>query len=164
MACRRQVQKNTGTVYHIGIGDDDGPLYSKPAYFDYAPTCFMLIDNKVFKSIGLMDEKYFVYYDDTDFVYRAIRHGYRIFFLPSLHVLHKVSSSTGGEESLFSIYYSTRNRIYFLRKNFNNLQKIPPMFFTLVTRGIRYFTFRREQRAEMIKALKAGFKMEIKDK
>lgn len=152
-------RKNRGTVYHIGIGDDDKPLYNKPAHFEYAPTCFMLIDNKVFRSIGLMDEKYFVYYDDTDFLYRAVQTGYKIFYMPSLQVLHKVSSSTGGGESLFTIYYSTRNRIYFLRKNFKGLRRIPPMFFTLLTRGVRYFTFNGKQRAEMIRALKAGFKM-----
>ena len=154
-------RKNRGTVHHVGIGDNDGPSYNKPGYFDYAPTCFMLINHTVFESIGLMDERYFVYYDDTDFIYRAVQKGFKVFYMPSLEVLHKVSNSTGGGESLFSIYYATRNRIYFLRKNFKGIQKINAMNFTLLTRGLRYLSYGKKQRAEMIRALKDGFGMEL---
>ena len=153
--------KNRGVVYHVGLGDNDGPSYNKAKHFDYSPTCFMLIDNDVFKKVGIMDERYFVYYDDTDFIYRAVQKGFMVFYMPSLEVLHKVSSSTGGKESLFSIYYTTRNRIYFLRKNFKGLQKIIAMSFTLATRAIRYLAYEKKQRSEMIRALKDGFGMEL---
>jgi GT2 family glycosyltransferase len=50
---------------------------------------------KVIEEIGLMDEKYFAYYDDTDFVLRAIRKGYKLWYEPTIQINHKVSSSSG---------------------------------------------------------------------
>lgn len=155
------LRKRRGIVYHIGDGQEDGPKYNQSAYFNYAPTCFMLINNQVFQTIGLMDENYFVYYDDTDFVYRASVEGYSIFYMPGLHVLHKVSSSTGGGESLFSIYYNTRNRIYFIRKNFSFPDRIVPLTYTIVTRLVRYFLYNRKQRAKLMGAIRDGFNMKI---
>lgn len=148
-----------GLTIHVGEGDDDGPQYSKEAYFDYAPTCFMLLDNHVFKKTGLMDEKYFVYYDDTDFIFRANKLGYKIKLLPNLHIYHKVSSITGGKTTLFSIYYGTRNRIYFIRKNLKGLQYFCSLFFTLFARLLRYLQFNSEQKAQLIKGLQEGFKL-----
>jgi hypothetical protein len=154
-----RIRKGRGTVCHVGNGAVDSPKFNQPAHFAYAPTCFMLIDNNVFREIGMMDERYFVYYDDTDFIYRAGRNGYKVYYMPSLTVLHKVSTSTGGGESLFSIYYSTRNRIYFLRKNFRGLMKAWPMAFTLISRVVKCVSFDRTQRAEMVRALRDGFRM-----
>lgn len=148
-----------GIVEHVGEGDEDSPRNSLPKYFDYAPTCFMLVNNDVFRHVGLMDEKYFVYYDDADFIYRAKKLKYKILLMPDLKVFHKVSSSTGGNESLFTIYYFTRNRIYFLRRNFKNVAFIIPIAFTLLTRMIKYFFYSRDQRKEMFKALLDGFRL-----
>ena len=148
-----------GSTVHVGEGDSDGAAYSKEAYFKYAPTCFMLLNNEVFERIGLMDEKYFVYYDDTDFIYRAYKNGFKVKLLPSLHVYHKVSALTGGNESLFSIYYGTRNRVYFIGKNLTGLPYAVSMFFTINTRFIKYLKFNKLQRVELMKGLDAGFKL-----
>ena len=128
------LQKYSGKTTHVGDHAENNGEFDQPAYFEYAPTCFMLIKNSVFKKTGIMDENYFVYYDDTDFIYRAVKAGYKIFYMPTLEVMHKVSTSTGGAESLFTIYYTNRNRIYFLRKNFKGFNKLVPLTFTLVTR------------------------------
>jgi hypothetical protein len=64
-----------------------------------------------------MDARYFVYFDDTDFCFRARRSGEKLFFLPSARLLHKVSSLTGGAESPSQILYMTRNHVYYLAKN-----------------------------------------------
>lgn len=148
-----------GITYHVGEGEEDGPQYNKEAYFDYAPTCFMLISKLVFESIGLMDEKYFVYYDDTDFVYRAGQKGYKVLLLPQYTVLHKVSSLTGGGTSNFSIYYNNRNRIYFIRKNFSILTKCLALSYCLLGRVVKYCRYNKEQKTQLLKSLNSGFKM-----
>ena len=151
---------NKGIINHVGDGEEDSSKFNNPQYFDYAPTCFMLIKNEIFRKIGLIDEKYFVYYDDTDFIYRAVKDGNRIFYMPNLVILHKVSSSTGGNESSFSIYYSNRNRIYFIRKNYKGLDFIIPISFTLITRVIKYLQYGAEQKRNLYKAVVEGLKME----
>ena len=83
---------------------------------EYAPTCCLLIDAQVFSVIGMMDENYFVYWDDSDFCWRMSRAELTIWYDPGLTLLHKVSSSTGGSDSDFSIRYIHRNQMYFVRK------------------------------------------------
>ena len=87
---------------------------------DYAPTCCLMVDSSVFAKIGTMDEQYFVYWDDSDFCWRMGLAGLAIWYDPHLRLLHKVSSSTGGSESDFSIKYTHRNQMYFIRKFHNN--------------------------------------------
>jgi GT2 family glycosyltransferase len=151
--------KLRGITFHEGEGDEDGPKYSQDKYCDYAPTCFMLINNKLFDEIGIMDEKYFVYFDDTDFIYRAFLKGYRILMMHHLHVLHKVSSSTGGSESPFSIYYGNRNRVYFIRKNFKKVDYLKALTFTILTRFLKHIQYNAVQKEKMWKGLADGFKL-----
>lgn len=112
------ISKWSGIGYHHGYGNIDSIEHSRIEYFDNSSTCFALIHRDVFSTAGLMDEKYFVYYDDTDFFYRCSRLGYKVCSNPNFTIQHKVSHSTGGQESDFSKYYGTRNLIYFLRKHY----------------------------------------------
>ncbi len=105
--------------YHFGVRKDDSPKYNRPRYIDYAPTCFMLIDREVFEKVGIMDERYFVYFDDTDFIWRAVKiHGYKMKYEPKASLLHKVSSSTKKMKSYFSWHFHHRNSAYFMNKYF----------------------------------------------
>ncbi len=119
---------------HYGDRETDRSQLDHQTHVNYAPTCFMLLDRAVFDRVGLMDERYFVYSDDTDFVWRMQRQGLRIRFVPQALVLHKVSSSTGGGLSPFSLYYTNRNRIFFIRKNLRGLQKLVAMAYVMATR------------------------------
>jgi hypothetical protein len=82
----------------------------------YAPTCCVLVRREVFSRIGLMDERYFVYSDDTDFMLRAWRAGESLWFLPKAKLWHKVNSLT-GTASAFSMRYGVRNRAFFIAKH-----------------------------------------------
>lgn len=107
----------TRSTRHIGGKEEDKGQYNIAKQVDYAPTCFMLIDKRVFSEIGFMDEKYFVYFDDTDFIYRATQgNGKKLFYLPDAILYHKESVST-GKDSPFSTYYYCRNILYFNGKN-----------------------------------------------
>lgn len=102
------------TTAHYGVDELDKGQCNEPVLVEYAPTCFMLIESSVFHRVGLMDKQYFVYYDDTDFVWRAIKLGTeKLAYIPTSQLWHKVSSSTGGCMSDFTIYYTERNHILF---------------------------------------------------
>lgn len=151
-----------GTTKHHGEGKPNGVEFDTSAYTDYAPTCFMLIRCVVFEKIGLMDEKYFVYYDDADFVWRANAAGFKLKYWARGEVWHKVSSSTGGSESTFTIYFGTRNRIYFVRKQLHGLQKIGTIFFLVSTRFIKAFRYNSLQRDKLWQGFKEGFSMQVR--
>jgi GT2 family glycosyltransferase len=107
-----------GATIHFGEGEPDHGQHDTARPITYAPTCCMLIRKSVFDKIGLMDEKYFVYADDSDFCLRALRAKISFFYDPSVSLTHKVSSLTGGEQSPFGIRFGARNKTYFIRKNF----------------------------------------------
>jgi GT2 family glycosyltransferase len=127
----------------------------------YAPTCFMLIDHAVFDRIGIMDEKYFVYCDDTDFVYRAIQQGFKMIYTPHVVIDHKVSVSTGGDNSSFYIYYSNRNKIYFIRKHYRLLRKWIALAYMLLARFFFYLKFDKAQKQKLVQGIRDGWKMQI---
>ncbi len=88
----------------------------RPFETEYAPTCCVMFRRDVFERIGLMDERYFVYWDDTDFMWRMKQAGMKLILDPTIVLLHKVSSSTGGRLSDFTIRYQFRNQMLFTRK------------------------------------------------
>ncbi len=102
---------------HYGIGQIDHGQFDVTRRVDHAPTCCLLVRKEVFARIGLMDSRYFVYFDDADFCFLAMRAGLKLFYLPSARLFHKASSLTGGQDSDFSVRYCTRNYVYFTLKN-----------------------------------------------
>ena len=107
------------TTRHTGYRKKDSSIYNIIKEVKYSPTCFMLIEKSLFERIGYMDENYFVYCDDADFLWRSTIIGNeRLLYCPSSIVWHKESFSTGGKLSDFSVYYVTRNRVYFAYKHF----------------------------------------------
>ncbi|WP_243295652.1 glycosyltransferase family 2 protein [Geothrix mesophila] len=138
---------------HFGEGELDHGQYNTARAVEYCPTCCTLIKKEVFEKIGLMDEKYFVYWDDSDFCYRAMKSGLITYYEPSVKLWHKVSSLTGGGFSDFSLYYGTRNKVYFLLKNRPKieacLQLTAYWFYLLISpiyQGMNWKMFRARQR------------------
>lgn len=105
------------SVIHDGERQKDTGQFNVARDIEYAPTCCMLVHRSVFDRIGLMDARYFAYFDDADFCMRAHRHNIRMRYLPDAVLRHKVSSLTGGGTSPFVGYHFTRNRFIFLRKH-----------------------------------------------
>ncbi|HEX8932131.1 MAG TPA: glycosyltransferase family 2 protein [Patescibacteria group bacterium] len=68
---------------------------------DYYSGVCLLINSKVFKKVGYLDESYFLYYEDADFCLKAKSAGYKLTLCPEVTILHKLSSSTnklGGKK------------------------------------------------------------------
>lgn len=108
-----------------GFNKDDAPRYNIPKSLEFAPSCFMLIKAKVFDIAGLMDERYFLYFDETDFIYRAIKKcSFKLHYEPAAVVVHKCGNATGSKPSPFVFYLNTRNRAYFMNKYFPWYQRL----------------------------------------
>lgn len=101
---------------HYGEGKRDAGQFDIARPVTYAPTCCVLIRREVFRRIGLMDERYFVYSDDTDFMLRAGRAGEVLYYIANAKLWHKVNSLT-GTGSPFSMHYGARNRALFIAKH-----------------------------------------------
>lgn len=75
--------------------------------------CSLLVSARAVRDIGLMEESYFLYWEDTEWCVRAHRLGKKTLFVPESHVWHKVSAST-RKDSFAQHYYYTRNGFSFL--------------------------------------------------
>lgn len=90
-------------------------------YVDFASGCFQIIKKEVFGNVGLYDEDYFLYYEDTDFCSRVLKNGYTILYNPESIIWHKVSASSGSKINDLTTYYNVRNRLVFANKNIDDL-------------------------------------------
>lgn len=115
----RQALKNI----HIGMDQIDNGNYDVAGWQDFAPMCCVLIRKEAFEQIGFLDENYFIYYEDADWMYRLKLMGMRIWYEPSFVLYHKVSSLTGGAKSNFTVYHATKSKIYFIKKFYTGYKR-----------------------------------------
>jgi hypothetical protein len=87
---------------------------------DVVMGAFMLIRREVFEKIGLLDEDYFMYAEETDFCYRAHRAGFKTFFCPEAAIIHIGGGSTIDSRKLFEQLHSTS--LLFLKKHFTGIR------------------------------------------
>jgi GT2 family glycosyltransferase len=103
---------------HLGQGNiDDGKSFNTITETDYACGCAILIKADVLNKIGLLEEKYFLTFEETDLCFRARKAGFRSYFVPAAKIWHKVSTSFGGEGSALYNYFLTRNKLLWAENN-----------------------------------------------
>lgn len=98
---------------HRGVDEVDQGQFEKETDTDFATGCCLLIKKKVFDTIGLLDDKYFLYYEDVDFSLRARKANFRVVYFPGIYIWHKNASTLGSGVLKSQVYYQTRNRLYF---------------------------------------------------
>lgn len=100
-------------------GRPDGPKTSvRRDDLDTASFCCALVPLQSFRDAGRLDERFFMYYEETDFIRRAQERGYRLRYEPTALIYHRESGASGGGwMTPFKQYYATRNRPYLVRKH-----------------------------------------------
>lgn len=89
---------------------------ASPSEVDFLSSCAVCIKRKVLEKIGLLDERLFIYYEETDWSARAAAAGWRSVLVPQAKMRHKVSA-TMGTTSPATDYYMSRNRLLFIAKH-----------------------------------------------
>jgi GT2 family glycosyltransferase len=105
---------------HYGVDEEDHGQYDKIKPVDFITGCFIAVPRQVFKKIGLLDEPFFLYLEDTDFCLHAKAKGIEVMYNPNLVVYHRNSSSTVAGSPLVD-YYITRNR-FFIGKRYGSFR------------------------------------------
>jgi GT2 family glycosyltransferase len=94
-----------------GYRDHDDGRYDDVVETDRACGAAMLVPRKVLEEVGVFDPELFFYSEDTDWSLRAHAAGYRHYVVPASKLWHKVSVTSGGENSPTTLYYGIRNTI-----------------------------------------------------
>jgi GT2 family glycosyltransferase len=97
---------------------------------DIVNGCAICIDMDVIKKIGLIDDRFFLIHEESDFCLRAIESGFRCGILSQGLVWHKGSSSFKRTGSWLQRYYSTRNLMLLLLMRRNSTQNSRGIFGT----------------------------------
>lgn len=95
---------------------DRGPRSGPPVLLDFVFGCVMLIKCQVIEQIGLLDERFFMYFEDIDYCYRATDAGFTVGYLPGVVVPHVGSGSTRHRNG-FREFLLGRSRQQFFRKH-----------------------------------------------
>ena len=119
-----QWDARTNGFAHIGMGQmDDGVTWQHIREVDYITGCALFFSRNVANTVGLLDGQFFVYFEETDWCYRARNLGFKCLYVPDAKVWHKVSASTGGATSTTYNYYMSRNLLLFIHKNFSGIER-----------------------------------------
>ena len=86
--------------------------------FDFLTGSCILMSCDVLRNVGVMDEEYFMYWEDVDWSTRARKKGYKLTISDTGYIYHKEGASI---KSVSRIYYHTRNRILYMKRNTSGL-------------------------------------------
>ena len=106
----------------IGYGEEDHGQYDSAHPTPYAHGAAMLIKREAIDKVGLMPEDYFLYYEEIDWSMMFTRAGYEIWYDSACTIYHKESQST-GQDSPLRTYYTTRNRLLLVKRNWHGIYK-----------------------------------------
>jgi GT2 family glycosyltransferase len=87
---------------------------------DWASGASLLVKRPVFESVGLLDERYFMYFEETDFCLQARGAGWECWYVPTAEVVHLAGQSSGvtGEAARsrrIPAYWYRARRHFFLK-------------------------------------------------
>ena len=136
----------------------------EPEEVDYIDTCAVLIKRQVLEKTGLMNARYFINFDDLDLNLRARLTGYKIVYVPSAFMWHKVSAAM-GQASPATTYYMTRNTLLFFWSHAPGVWKvIAPLRVILRTaRTIVAWTLKSEYQTQLFRRRRAANVLALRD-
>ena len=106
----------------IGFGEEDNGQCDTPHTTPYAHGAAMMAKREAIDKAGLMPECFFLYYEELDWSMMFTRAGYDIWYDPCCTIYHKESKST-GQASPLKTFYTTRNRLLFVKRNMSGMRK-----------------------------------------
>ena len=117
------VVQNAGSVIgpgglglNRGYHRPDGPAFA--AAVDVPAWCgaAVLLRSDYLRDVGLLDPRWFLYYEDTDLAWRGLLRGWRYRYVPTARVVHAHSTTIGHGSALYDVQH-LRNRLLTVSKN-----------------------------------------------
>jgi len=79
--------------------------YDSVREVDVIQGCCMLLRRELLQQVGLMDEEFFLYFEETDWCYRAKQRGWKVYFTPDAEIVHYGGQSTGRQPARMGVIY-----------------------------------------------------------
>jgi GT2 family glycosyltransferase len=129
-----------------------------------------LFSRKVIEKVGLVDHRYFIFYDDTDYSARVFNAGFKVGFVKSAIMTKMINPQVSGIAVDWKLYYRIRNQIIIDRKFGNGYIAITRALYSNIQRILavgklafkkRNFSSFPEDISAISKAVQDGFKFDI---
>ena len=127
------------------------PKLKIDTFTEWISGCCILVNIGVVKEVGLLDNRFFAYFEDVDWSIRMTNQGYKLGVVPKSIIYHHTSGSTKknntsneGNLSPYAHYLNVRNHIYLIKKHtsfFNNIGSWIYQILKITSYSI-YFIFR----------------------
>ncbi|MDN3504436.1 MAG: glycosyltransferase family 2 protein [Rhabdochlamydiaceae bacterium] len=155
----------------IGSNETITPTkYQEPRHFDFVCGASMFIPRRVFEEIGLLEPKFFLIWEESDYCAKALRNQFEVTYCPKAIIYHKVSASfVGGKPHTH--YFWWRNRLFYMKRNLSNKKYqalmikiiVPELahilkLYLLKSIQLLFIKQKREEKAKKVKCYKAALR------
>ena len=148
------------------------PKLKIDTYTQWISGCCILVKIAVIKKVGLLDNRFFIYFEDADWSIRMTNLGYKLGVVPESIIYHhssgsnmKNNTSSEGNLSPYSHYLNVRNHIYLIKKHsffFNNLGSWMYQILKITSYSIYFILRGRLGKFKMVwRGVLDGIKIEI---
>jgi GT2 family glycosyltransferase len=96
---------------HRGVDEVDHGQYDTTEQTPFLTGCSFIIKTDVIKTIGLLDDRFYLYLEDLDWSLRIQHAGWKTLYCPASIVWHINAGSSGRPGNAIHEYYFTRNRL-----------------------------------------------------
>jgi GT2 family glycosyltransferase len=111
--------------------------YSEPIEVDSVIGACLMVRRDTLDQVGLLDEDYFLFLEETDWCYRMKREGWKVYHIPQAEVYHFQGKSAEKEKERARVEYF-RSRYHFFKKNRGNLQWVILLIGLLIRLGFEF--------------------------
>lgn len=132
---------------HFGVRQRDHARYNETKEVSFATGCALLVRAETARNVGLLDDTFFLSYEDVDWSARTLEAGYKAMYVPAAMIWHRDSYDTKRNAGLAKRdFYTMRNAVLCARKHLPFYQW--PLFLFSMAAYIGYFTLQSMKQAD----------------
>ena len=154
--------KKTGLPKQLGENQKaDIPVIIDQKDIHYLSGACLLTHSRVLNKVGLLNEDFFLFYEELDIAYRMRKAGYSLLFCNETSILHKHGTSIdgksakGSEASPFANYHHFRSKFIFAKRHHKNMMPLY-LFISGIQVVNRLAKGKLRNAAAVIRGVKAG--------
>ncbi|MFA7420472.1 MAG: glycosyltransferase family 2 protein [Melioribacteraceae bacterium] len=98
-------------------------LTGKPEEVEVVKGAYFFIPRKVYDIVGLLDERFFFYYEETEYCYRYTNAGGKVYYFPLASIVH-LGGSSSDSNLWFKFYHQHIAKVQFFQKHFAGIKFI----------------------------------------
>ncbi|MEE8585228.1 MAG: glycosyltransferase family 2 protein [Acidobacteriota bacterium] len=144
-----------------GKNSPDGPRWNQAKQVELLLGCLLLVQRDVFEQVGLFDERFFMYHEEVDFLFRCRQQEIPVYYCPCAQARHRGAHST-RRLPLQKTFWLRRNTVLFLRKHGAGAKAWARFFATLAASlAFNCITLRWRRAGAILRGVKEGWKSRL---